>query len=106
MTTCHMPPQISEAVGDFPIVHPDRAGQPTRYTYIALTDVNDPQGQIKACGARILRYCARILRECAVLCCAVMDVGTAHYGTLPPPPLLWADSEAQPLTQQLLRKDT
>ena len=39
--------QISEVIGDFPLVHPHRSGRPTRWCYIAMTDIEDPAATIK-----------------------------------------------------------
>jgi carotenoid cleavage dioxygenase-like enzyme len=39
--------QISEVVGDFPLVHPAMQGKQTRYSYIAVTDVQDEAAQFK-----------------------------------------------------------
>ena len=39
--------QMSEIIGDFPLVHPAMYGKQTRYTYIAVTDTQDPAAQFK-----------------------------------------------------------
>jgi carotenoid cleavage dioxygenase-like enzyme len=38
---------MSEIIGDFPLVHPAMYGKQTRYTYIAVTDTQDPAAQFK-----------------------------------------------------------
>lgn len=39
--------QVSEMVGDFPLVHPAMYGKQTRYTYMAVTDTQDEAAQFK-----------------------------------------------------------
>ena len=39
--------QMSEVVGDFPLVHPAMYGKQTRYAYQAVTDVQDSAAQNK-----------------------------------------------------------
>lgn len=39
--------QMSEVVGDFPLVHPAMYGKQTRYAYIAMTDTQDSAAQNK-----------------------------------------------------------
>lgn len=39
--------QMSEVIGDFPLVHPAMYGKQTRYTYQAMTDTQDSAAQNK-----------------------------------------------------------
>lgn len=47
--------QMSEVIGDFPLVHPAMYGKQTRYAYTAVTDTQDSAAQNKVSDALMCR---------------------------------------------------
>ena len=69
--------QLSEAVGDFPVVHPGKASRKARYTWIALID-KSPLPQIT--GIHKVRHaCMGGVHACMCGVCAAWSENRMHY---------------------------